>query len=361
LTLDVAAPPPLPVTSPAVAVWWAGLSDTSRRKLSAASALGSGLRLGAVDGIPGRIRDEINRRRLHLALQAAEHAPRSGGWSRDLLGTLSRPLPWPLSGLDSLSRLFTGESTANSRLRALKALTLTIQQPGSELLAFDASGEGQAVVASGDVDSGRSVAVLVPGLGTELADVPALARGGTRLAGAAGAATVAVAWLGYDAPGLIQVVTDTRARSGAGRLRTFVNGLRSSGLTRQRLTVIGHSYGSLVAGIAARRDLPVDELVLLASPGVEADRASQLRIEPGHVWAARDGTDPIQVVFWPSRLGRMLGLPVPTVFGPDPVSAAFGAHHFDTGGAYGHSGYFASGSRSLDNLGRIVSGRPTVP
>jgi hypothetical protein len=98
--------------------------------------------------------------------------------------------------------------------------------------------------------------------------------------------------------------------------------------------------------------------VLLASPGVQADRASELEIPAGHVWAARVLTDPIQLVFWPSAVGHALGLPGPTVFGPDPAAEAFGAHHFGTGGAHGHSGYFSAGSQSLENLGAIVIGKP---
>ena len=144
-------------------------------------------------------------------------------------------------------------------------------------------------------------------------------------------------------------------------LQRFTAGLRSTAAARQHVTVIGHSYGTLVAAIAARGGLAADDLVLLASPGVEATHASQLHLPPGHVWAARAADDPIQLVFWPARLGKLFGLPVPQVFGPDPAEAAFGARHFDTGGAHGHSGYFTPGSRSLDNLGRIVSSRRVAP
>ena len=93
-------------------------------------------------------------------------------------------------------------------------------------------------------------------------------------------------------------------------------------------------------------------------PGIEARRVSELELAPEHVWAVRGPTDPIQLVFLPNQIGKLFGLPIPQVFGPDPAAAAFGARQFNTGGAYGHSGYFTAGSRSLDNLGRIVAGRP---
>ena len=281
---------------------------------------------------------------------------------RDLRLQASRLLPWPLS------RLVRGRSgdaarSAVHRLATLQQLTLVLGQPDSELLVFDSGGDGRAVVSSGDVETSRSLAVVIPGMTTDLSDLPRLTAESGRLAAAAGPGAVAIAWLGYDAPGLTQVVSDRKARAGAAELRRFTAGLRSTGWLRQRLTVIGHSYGTLVAGIAARRGLGADglgadELVLLASPGIEARRVSELELAPEQVWAVRGSTDPIQLVFLPNKIGRLFGLQIPQVFGPDPAAPSFGARHFNTGGAYGHSGYFTLGSRSLDNLGRIVSGRP---
>lgn len=135
-------------------------------------------------------------------------------------------------------------------------------------------------------------------------------------------------------------------------------GLRSKATLAQHVTVVGHSYGSLVAGIAAERGLGADDLVLLASPGVEAAHASELHLPAGHVWTARVPTDPIRLVFWPSQLGWLLGLKLPPIFGPDPAASAFGARHFPAGGALGHSGYFDAGTQSLASLGSLVSGRP---
>ena len=73
--------------------------------------------------------------------------------------------------------------------------------------------------------------------------------------------------------------------------------------------------------------------------------------------AAEDRTDPIQLTFLPSRIGRLFGVDLWPVYGPDPASRAFGARHFPVGGAYGHSGYFTAHSQALASLADIVDGR----
>jgi hypothetical protein len=284
--------------------------------------------------VPARVRDAINRRRLAAALHDAQVA------------YAAIPLARNLEHL-----------AARTRLRRLQALSAAVRPSGSQLLLFDTGGDGKAVVATADVETSRAVAVLVPGMTTELDDVPMLTREARRLAAAAGPGTAAIAWLGYDAPNIQQAISDRRARPGAQQLERFILGLRSTAARLQHVTVLGHSYGSLVAGLAAKRARGADDLVLLASPGVEATRAAQLQVPAGHVWVATDATDPIQLVFVPSRVAALFGIELPTAFGPDPAGDAFGARHVAVGGAFGHSGYFAAGSQSLASLGAIVSGR----
>src|SRR5690606_29371670 len=93
--------------------------------------------------------------------------------------------------------------------------------------------------------------------------------------------------------------------------------------------LVCHSYGATVCGLAAP-DLPVDDLVLLAAPGVRADSAAGLRTR-ARVWAARAPDDWIRWV--PHvRLGD-LG------HGMDPADPAFGARPLPVDGVHGHDGY----------------------
>ena len=360
LGADVTQPRRIPNDPVAVSLWWAGMPAVDRAALGATSRAGQ--LLAGRDGMPTSFRDAANRVRLAQALRSAQrdYASATGLGVRGLEGGLEvvrRELPWPLSWVAGrVEPLLTG---AKRRLDALQKLTRALSRPGRELLEFDAAGDGRAVIASGDVDASANVAVLVPGMSVELNDISRLIGESDALVKTAGRATVVVAWLGYDTPNLLQVAGDGKAKQGAGELISFTRGVRVTASLRQRLTVIGHSYGTLVVGLAARQAPIADGVVLLASPGVEASSAAQLKVPARHVWAERAATDPIQAVFWPAELSHLLGLSQPLVFGPDPSAAAFGAEHFSVGGAYGHSGYFSAGSQSLANLGRVVSGRST--
>jgi hypothetical protein len=331
LTDEVAVVPQLPSAPAAVAVWWAGLSAGAR----AVSAAGWPGWPAGTDGIPIPVRDAINRRLLAGALSQARQA--------------SARVP---------KREFLARRAAADRVTALQSLAAAVRLPGSQLLVFDPTGDGEAVVSTAAVESSSHVAIVVPGMENELDNFAAFTADAQRLAAAARPGTAVIAWLGYDAPHVRQVFTDARAKAGAATLQRFVAGLRATASRLQQVTVLGHSYGSLVAGLAAKSGLAADDLVLLASPGVEANRASELHLPPGHVWAAEAPTDPIRLIFLPSVIGRLFGLTVWPVFGPDPSAASFRAHHFPDGGAYGHSGYFSAGSQSLASLAAIVSGRP---
>jgi hypothetical protein len=357
LLSDATRPRTVPRDPVGVALWWAGLSTQAQAALAPS--------LAGRDGMPAKVRDAMNRAALAAALAAAKRDEAAHRITEALLtgigyemDEIAHQFPWPLSW--GVKALKPDAQRLTRRVQALQALAEELKRPGSELLTFDSRGDGRAVVASGDVDSSARIALLVPGMSQKLATVPRLIDDSDAVAAAAGAGTVAIAWLGYDAPSVLQVASDAKAKAGAKALRLFTDGLRATAAARQKVTVIGHSYGSLVAVIAARQAPAPDDLVLVGSPGVEATSAAELSVPAGHVWAARAATDPIEVVFLPGRLARWLGLPAPLVFGPDPTSASFGAIHFSVGGALGHSGYYTSGSQSLANLGRIVDGQPTT-
>ncbi|MFH9858998.1 alpha/beta hydrolase [Streptomyces sp. NPDC017202] len=249
--------------------------------------------------------------------------------------------------------------------------------PSRRLLFFDGRGSGRVAEVFGDLAHTGRVAVLVPGSDTSLdtyerfhTAAAALHRGLTRQAPAGtgtgtgsgsgtgtgsgtGSGTAVVAWLGYTTPATVSTtaITPDRADEAAPDLREFVRGLRGLTGPASRITLLCHSYGSVVCGRAAD-GLDADDLVLLGSPGTGtgADSAADLRTR-ARVWAARGSDDWVAEV--PHTAVALLGTTVG--FGTDPVSPDFGARVFFAGDG-GHSDYFRPGSACLANLVRIVLG-----
>ncbi|MEU0740665.1 alpha/beta hydrolase [Streptomyces sp. NPDC006134] len=229
-----------------------------------------------------------------------------------------------------------------------------------QLLAFDGRGPGLVTEVLGDLARAGHVAVLVPGSDTSLDTygrfrAAALALYGRLTAQAPEGTRVAVvAWLGYETPGTVSttVATAGRAEQAAPRLRSLVRQVRALTGPRTHLSLLCHSYGSVVCARAAA-GLDADDLALVGSPGTGAGTAAGLRT-PARVWAARGTGDWVEHV--PHVSAGLFGTTVG--FGTDPVSPAFGARVFAAGDG-GHSDYFAPGSRSLANLARIVLGERT--
>ncbi|WP_327316762.1 alpha/beta hydrolase [Streptomyces sp. NBC_01235] len=235
--------------------------------------------------------------------------------------------------------------------------------PSRRLLTFDGRGSGRAVEVFGDLAHAERVAVLVPGSDTSLDTYERFRAGAAALhdrlalqaqAGAgAGASprTAVVAWLGYTTPGTISTtaITPSRAAEAAPDLREFIGTLRAVTGPASHVTVLCHSYGTVVCARAAS-GLDVTDLVLLGSPGTGADSAADLHTR-ARVWAARGADDWVADV--PHVSADLFGTTVG--FGTDPMSPSFGARVFAAGSG-GHSDYFTPGSASLANLARIVLG-----
>lgn len=205
---------------------------------------------------------------------------------------------------------------------------------------------GGVVAAVGDIESADAIATFVAGVNS--AD-PASWQGqvdSTRtVAAAMGSKTAGVVWLGYRAPdGVFRGMQKAPAGAGAEDLVRFQRGLGERYPTKQ-LTVVGHSYGSVVAAQAARRDrdglsagsLRADNLVLLGSPGagegVVHRQALRLEAKEGteaRVFAATTQGDPISLVTDP----------VAGVHGPDPASPLFGAQPWPSNDMGDHGSYF---------------------
>ncbi|HCT78986.1 MAG TPA: hypothetical protein DGT23_20985 [Micromonosporaceae bacterium] len=223
--------------------------------------------------------------------------------------------------------------------------------PGRHFLLVDAAGDGRAVEAIGDVSTAERIVVVVPGSDTTLANFDRGLGGVARRAPAVQARNIyeatarsprvaVVAWLGYDPPeGLgVAAMRQDRAESGARELIRFIASLPPNAT----VTLVGHSYGSVVVGLAAPSLGPqVTDIVALASPGMGASTVSDLRTS-AHVWTAIAAHD------WIRRVPRVSF----AGFGHGPLPAD--ARPLPTDGVDGHDGYLVPGSSTLEALIDIV-------
>ncbi|MBL1100069.1 alpha/beta hydrolase [Streptomyces coffeae] len=229
---------------------------------------------------------------------------------------------------------------------------------GRQILAFDPSGQGRAAEVFGDLAHAARVSIVVPGVDTNIltfqkTDKPYAATVGMARAlyhnertDAPDTRSAVIAWADYTSPAGIgmDAATGKLAAQGALRLRALVNALPAP----SRVSLMCHSYGSVVCGVAAR-DLPpsVTDIAVAGSPGMRADHASDLGTS-ARVWAMRGPGDWIADI--PHLEVGGLG------HGADPVSSGFGARRLSADGADGHAGYFEPGTTSLDNLARVGVG-----
>lgn len=225
---------------------------------------------------------------------------------------------------------------------------------GRHLLACDPPGGARIVEALGEVATADHIAVVVPGNGHHLGNyfdargpVAPRSRGQALLrtmeALAPGRRSAVVVWVGYHTPaGLTASWTNGPAYRGAGDLARLTRFLPRSAHT----TLIGHSYGTAVCGLALA-EARAEDCVALGSPGMGVRRRAELG-GTARLWAALAASDWIR--FFPRcRVGRV-GL------GRTPLHPELGALRFDTGDITGHCGYYTEGSESLRNIARIALG-----
>ncbi|MFF7248678.1 alpha/beta hydrolase [Embleya sp. NPDC008237] len=347
--LDLAA---IPKGDPvAAAKWWAGLNPSEQAMYLA----GYPAVLGAMDGLPTEVRDRANRVALAetkvalLAELAAARAKRDAAVRTD----------------DAKWRFRV--TALKERLAAIEGLEATLRS-GDDLylMGFSAKDDGRAIVAIGNPDRAAHTAVYVPGTGASLAETRDYVVRMQKLAAAThrylnGEEAAMIAWVGYDAPDtLLHAMDSSNAESAAPKLRTFVRGVGvAQGVDSNRhITVIAHSYGSVVVGEAARSEngLPAKDIVVAGSPGMHVERAAELNVSPHHVWVAAASGDVVPT------LGSGAHAPVSsgshTHHRATPDQRSFGANRIRTDGARGHSEYWESSDPvSLDNQAAIVAGR----
>jgi pimeloyl-ACP methyl ester carboxylesterase len=238
------------------------------------------------------------------------------------------------------------------------------ESAGRQTLVYDDRGDGRIAEVLGDLSTAARVVILVPGSDNELPEFAAGHGGVQRRAPAwqarqlfdkvgatdKDARVAVIAWLGYDSPEgvAINAVREDRAAAGSESLRRFVDGL-VLGRPDRSIVVIGHSYGSTVAGLAAPRlSDQVSDLVSIGSPGMGVTSRSDLDTT-ARVWACAAPGD------WIRRVPgvRLLGLG----HGGLPSDPEFGAYPLPCDDVDGHDGYFEPTASALPAMSAIAVGR----
>ncbi|KUJ66376.1 hypothetical protein ACZ90_37710 [Streptomyces albus subsp. albus] len=286
--------------------------------------------VGNLNGAPLALRYRANR----LALIRAREVERRRTTSPDLT---------PL-----------GRENAGRRMHRYESLL----RDGRQIIAFDPAGPGRTAEVFGDLAHARHVSIVVPGVDTNILTFQKTQRTYTAPVGMARSvyraeralephgANAVIAWADYTAPvgtGL-DAATGRLAAEGALRLRAFVKGLPDEAA----VTLLCHSYGSVVCGVAARDlDPSVTDIAVAGSPGMRAGHVSELGTR-ARVWAMQDGNDWIADI--PNLELGGLG------HGADPVAEGFGARRLSAAGADGHSGYFVPNTESVANFAKLGIG-----
>jgi hypothetical protein len=320
-----------------VAEWWAGLDDMEREAyLNEFPEF-----LGGLDGLPAGARSTANEATLESEINALDSEISS--LESQLADMDARGVPE-----DSSERLMLQEDLAALQgkyddAKGLQSNLAGLERDGKEayLLDYSLEDDGQAVVSIGNPDTATNTAVHVPGTFSELSNYGSqINRAETMYEDAleygGGEETAVIAWLGYDAPdNLAQASDPQQAHDAAGDLNSFMNGLEAAHQGEDsHTTLMGHSYGSSVAGDTMRTYEDVaDELITVASPGTTAETAEELNIDEDHIWSTTAEGDAIEDVS------------ATPILGFDATQEHFGGNEFtsdavgEDGGAI-HGGYW---------------------
>lgn len=340
--------------APAIARWWATLSNAQRSALTARIPEV----IGNLEGIPYTDRDAANVSRLRALYEEARAAVADAA----VHGT-------PLA-----------VQQARERLAALEFLVGRYEggrgpdrNPPEFLIALDASRPGVPLgsISVGRLDSATNVNWLVPGMNSSMVDPEGYLRAAANL-NFLSADSATVLFLGYASPKLpdFDVLFAERAEAGGSALAKALGGynaVRDQSDVGSQLNVIGHSYGTTTATYGlSRGDLRVDNVILVASAGIDPlIRSADLHANGG-VFVTESMRDDV------ADLGRLTGR-------RDPREGGFGAYVFGSDGATladgtvlepvtGHDAigrregsdmgtYFGRKTETMENIRRIIDGQ----
>ncbi|MGW2864321.1 alpha/beta hydrolase [Streptomyces sp. NPDC001205] len=386
--LHAIAAPPEHGTPKQNAEWWKSLSAEER---SAYLSVHPDT-VGALNGLPSEVRDEANR-----AILAEKHG-------QDQVELASIP-PEPTNKYTFItsggyaSKVYTDEWMAWNNKYADRKDQLTKAIGAMEkiqsrydnfngdsttrpyLLGFDDKKLGHVIMSIGNPDTADNVTTYVPGTGAKLAEIDGAIHRSELLQAKAAVTdplhtTASIVWLGYDAPqDVMGDATDPKfADAAKDSLSDFLTGVDTAHGGNVNSTVLGHSYGTLVAGEALRDHpgIPVDNAIMVGSPGVGVNHAKDLNLPADHVWAATAKNDLINLA--PPPAGALAPLNPKAymhlfddhslLYGYDPTSDDFGGQTFHVadgkppvvsdGFMPAHSQYWEG--ESLSNMATIATG-----
>jgi intracellular sulfur oxidation DsrE/DsrF family protein len=267
----------------------------------------------------------------------------------------------------AIKALAKGLPANKQRTEQLKAL---LNDPTATYLRADGTGDGRVVQIFGDLVSAQHIIVFVPGMDNEINDYRASLQKRAqsvlaemqRQAGP-GIPVAVVAWLGYDTPDytpvrlVTQAATSNKAVEGAKALESDLANIREQN-PRAHITVLAHSYGTVVLGEAMRRGLNVSDAIAVGSPGMNTTSRKKL-LSPGvKFWASKSQKSAWSIASKPIVTVPFDPISVLPTHGEDPSAKGFGANRFSSGDSLGHSDYFRAGTAALRNIVAIGLGRP---
>ncbi|MEU6976029.1 alpha/beta hydrolase [Streptomyces sp. NPDC046371] len=344
------------------AEWWNSLTPEQRDEYATLSPAS----IGSLDGLPATVRDDANRvvfaetkAKYEAELAAMPPEPKPKLVAHGPRGGMVYSKEW----LDWHHTYEDRRGTLNDKLAGLNAIEDRLEprpgMPEGYLLRFDGEkDDGRVVLAVGNPDTADHTSVYVPGTKTKLETIDGdLSRSDALYKSAhrydANASISTITWFDYNAPNDIPAATRNHyGDAGAPTLRQFMGGLETAqgGPEKSHTTLMGHSYGSTVTGMATKLGGgPIaDDIIAVGSPGMQVKHASDLGVGKEHVWAVGGGWDDIIVRHGGRLVGHGEG-------GNIPTDEDFGASIMESG-AKDHGDFWEPGRASLRNQGAVIAG-----